>query len=394
MNDPSEDFPQQKWPPLTVAQANAISAMTDPVLRNLKITQGYHDLKTALTRLFGARNVTWCAYATWASKTAGTFIRGEEVPGLIREYLAASDHIAEVLAKANDHLSGVHEHAKVDHGFVNDTIEEIMRDITAHVGQGNLIVFKELAPLYAAWLETFKTRPAVYDTKVIDAFVAANLTPGPIEDGGQDLLIQAFRTYYDAMLERDAGKKAQQIFFANALVGYHEQIRLQDPIVGSLNAPLVDIFVGKAKARARTKPPSLFHSAIEAIVDHVLHPLGKRIEQEWQDVSTRWLMSLALPDVVLHLGKDVVPISRTQMFPDELAIATFAPLVELLTRLDRVPNSVVGSAADNWGDLGDRMGFVVDFFRSRQQDASLYRQPFTDEQVAAFTAGTMPPGKL
>ncbi|HWU87714.1 MAG TPA: hypothetical protein VN253_10590, partial [Kofleriaceae bacterium] len=156
MNDPNEDLPEQKWPPPTVAQANAISAITDPALRNLKITQGYHDLKTALTRLFGAKNVTWCAYATWASKTAGTFIRGEEVPGLIREYLTASDHIAEVLAHANGLLFGVHEHAKVDHGFVNDTIEEVMRDITAHVGQGNLIVFQELAPLYAAWLETFK----------------------------------------------------------------------------------------------------------------------------------------------------------------------------------------------------------------------------------------------
>src|SRR5262249_31788265 len=114
VNTPNEDLPQQKWPPLTVAQANEISAMTDPALRNLKITQGYHDLKIALTRLFGAKNVTWCAYATWASKTAGTFIRGDEVPGLIHKYLTTSDHIAEVLAKANGSLFGVHEHASVD----------------------------------------------------------------------------------------------------------------------------------------------------------------------------------------------------------------------------------------------------------------------------------------
>ncbi|HWU91305.1 MAG TPA: hypothetical protein VN253_28760, partial [Kofleriaceae bacterium] len=237
-------------------------------------------------------------------------------------------------------------------------------------------------------------RPAAFDAKHIDAFVAENLTPGPVDEGGQDLLIQAFRTYYDAMLETDAGKKAQQIFLANALVGYHEQIRLQDPIVASLNAPLIDVFVGKAKAQAKIRPSSLLHSMIEAIIDDVLHPLGKRIEKEWQEVSTRWLMSLALPDVVLHLGEDVVPLSTTQMFPDELATATFEPLIELLAKLDRMPNTVAGSAARNWGDLGDRMGFVVDFFRTRQQDASLYRQPFTDEQVVAFSAGTMPPGKL
>jgi hypothetical protein len=394
MNDPTEALPEQKWLPITVAQAHAISAMTDPALRNLKITQGYHDLKVAWTRLLGTRNVSWCAYATWASKTAGTFIRGEEVPGLIRNYLAGSSHITDALGHANGRLSGVHEHASVDHGFVHDTIAHVVRDITAHVAQGNLIVFQELAPLYAAWLETFPTRPTAFDTKQIDAFIAKYFTPGAVDQGGQDLLIQAFRTYYDAMLETDVGKKAQQIFLANALVGYHEQIRLQDPIVGSLNAPLVDIFLHKARAHAQTRPPSLFHRAIDAIVDDVLHPLARRIEKEWQDVSTRWLMSLTLPDVVLHLGKDVVPLSATQMFPDELARATFEPLVALLARLDRVTDSVAGSAAQDWGMLADRMGFVVDFFRSRQQDASLYRQPFTDEQVAAFTAGTMPTGRL
>jgi hypothetical protein len=394
MNDPDEELPAQKWPPLTVAQAHEISAMTNPVLRNLKITQGYHGLKTALTRLFGARNVTWCAYATWASKTAGTFIRGEEVPGLIREYLAASDHIAEVLVHANGLLAATHEHARLDHGFVSDALEEVVRDVTTHVAQGNLLVFQELAPLYAAWLEAFPTRPTVFDAKAIDVFVAAHLTPGPIEAGGQDLLIQAFRAYYDAMFERDPGKKAQQIFLANALVGFHEQTRLQAPITGALDAPLVDIFLRKARAQARHRIPGLLHAAIEAIVDHVLHPLGRRIEQEWQSVSTRWLMSLALPNVVLHLGKDVVPLSGAQMFPDELAVATLEPLVEILARLDRTPNTVLGSAARNWGDLGDRMNFVVDFFRTRQQDAALCQQPFTDEQVAVLGAGAMPTGKL
>jgi hypothetical protein len=394
MNDLGEELPAQKWPPLTVAQAHAISAMTDPALRNLRITQGYHGLKIALTRLFGARNVTWCAYATWASKTAGTFIRGEEVPGLIRAYLAASDHLAEVIAHANGRLLGVHEHARLDHGFVNETIEEVIRDVTGQVGQGNLIVFQELAPLYAAWLEAFPSRPARFDAGAIDAFVADNLTPGPVEAGGQDLLIQAFRAYYDAMLERDAGRKAQLMFLANALVGYHEQTRLQGPIVGALDAPLVDIFVGKAHGHAKRALPAILHAAIEAVLDEVLRPIGKRLEAEWQAVSTRWLMSLALPDVVLHLGKDVVPVSPTRMFPEELATATLEPLVAILARLDRTPDTLRGSAARNWGDLGDRMNFVVDFFRTRQQDAALYRPPFSDEQVAAFTAGTLPAGTL
>jgi hypothetical protein len=40
------------------------------------------------------------------------------------------------------------------------------------------------------------------------------------------------------------------------------------------------------------------------------------------------------------------------------------------------------------------MNFVVDFFRTRQQDPALYHQPFSDAQVAALTGGQMPPGPL
>src|SRR5262249_33348947 len=131
MTDPAEVLPEQKWPPITVSQAHAICAVTDPVLRNLRITHSYHDLKIALTRLFGARTVAWCAYATWASKTAGRFIRGEEVPDLIRGERSGADPITEVIAR-------------------------VMRDVSANVAHGNRIVFQELAPLYAAWLETFQ----------------------------------------------------------------------------------------------------------------------------------------------------------------------------------------------------------------------------------------------
>jgi hypothetical protein len=385
---------RQKWPAITVAEAQAISAMKDPKLRNLKITQAYHDLKIALTRLFGDRNVTWCAYATWASKTAGSFIRGEEVPGLIRDYVEQATHVTSGLAGANEALGGVHADAKVDHSFVTRTIASVMDDVTKQVGEGNLLVFQELAPLYAAWLETFPGQLEHFDASAIDSFVTSTFTPGPVEQGGQDLLIQAFRTYYDAMFEKDPAQKAQQMFLANALVGYHEQIRLQGPIVGSLNAPLIDVFLDNAKALARGRLPHLLHGAVEAIVDRALRPLGERVESEWHKVSTRWMMKLTIPDVVLDLGKDVPGLTAEQMFPEELALATWDPLVAILAKLDRTPNTVHGSAASDWGTLGDRMNFVVDFFRSRQQDPSLYLQPFTDEQVEVILQGGMPAGAL
>jgi hypothetical protein len=392
---PNDAAPAQKWPPITEADANVIGALTDPAYRNLRITQAYHDLKIALARQLGPRNVTWCAYATWASKTAGSFIRAEEVPGLVREYLAKADHLGAALQSLNEKLGAVHADAKIaGPSFLIGTIEAVMHDVTADVARGNLLVFQELAPLYAKWLRSFGGERGSYDLAEIDAFVSSTFKPGPVESGGQDLLIQAFRTYYEALYESDEAKKAQQMFLANALVGYHEQVRLQQPILSSLNAPLVDVFLNNAKAIARGKLPHVLHGAVELLVENVLRPVAKRVEEEWHEVSTRWMMTLTLPSVVLSLGQDVPGLSETEMFPEHLREATYEPLVSILAKLDRTPNTVLGSAARDWGLVEDRMNYIVDFFRSRQQDPSLYEQPFTDEQVAMIHDGTMPTGRL
>ena len=50
------------------------------VRRNLLITQYYHDLSVSLRPRLGAEHANWCTFATWASRTAGRFIRDEEVP--------------------------------------------------------------------------------------------------------------------------------------------------------------------------------------------------------------------------------------------------------------------------------------------------------------------------
>ena len=58
-----------------------IAAMADPVLRNLCITQRYHEFAVALRDDGCGDDATWCAFAVWASKTAGATIRGYVPPG-------------------------------------------------------------------------------------------------------------------------------------------------------------------------------------------------------------------------------------------------------------------------------------------------------------------------
>ncbi len=64
-----------KWRQPTSEEIESIITLENTALRNLRITQAYHELAVALAGELGQTNVTWCVYPTWASRTAGVFIR-------------------------------------------------------------------------------------------------------------------------------------------------------------------------------------------------------------------------------------------------------------------------------------------------------------------------------
>jgi hypothetical protein len=344
--DPSHHRPHHPIP--TQQEIAEIIATANPVLRNLRITQTYHELTLALADLLGPANVSWCAYATWASRTAGRYIRGEMLARPRR--LFDSPRLAAVDAR-----------------------------VRACAIAGNLLVFEDMGPLFAGLVELLRTSIEP-DPSRLDAFLA-RLRPGPIEEGGQDMLRAAMVRYHEAAFLPAGKRKAELIFHASALVGLHEQTRLTAPIRGALHAPLE-----LAALRPGRTPRALTRRLSRALVGRVAPSL--------RAASTRWLMALRLPKVTIRLGEDVPPLSTGRMFPKELCAIDDPELRALLYSLDRTPNTSSGSAARDWADLGDRMNFVVDLFRSRQQDLSLYRAPFRPEQVAAIRAGRVPGGEL
>lgn len=338
-------IPTPFWPAPSVEQTHHIAAMKDPITRNLKITQAYHDLKIGLTATLGSEDVSWCAFATWASKTAGRFIR------------------CETLARAaRDLLGRVPALGRAASSRLLSTVAGIAAEIAGHVAEGNHLVFAEMAPLYAEWIARFSRGPRGDGTD-LRAFLG-RLRPGPVERGGQDLLVEAFTFYHQAMLEQDRKARAERILLANLLVGLHEQTRLQGPIAGAMNAPLR-------------------HS-----------PLCALIEDRWRALITRRLMTLELPSVRLDLGEDLPPWSAESDFPSELRRITHPRLRALLGDLDLTPDTVAGSGARDWSSLRDRMNFVVDFFRTRQNDTLLYDQPFSFLQAAAIAEERVPHGSL
>ena len=68
----------QHFPFPSVADVERISALADPILRNLQITQCYHELSAAMAARTGT-NANWLTFATWASKQVGQTIRKEDL---------------------------------------------------------------------------------------------------------------------------------------------------------------------------------------------------------------------------------------------------------------------------------------------------------------------------
>src|SRR5690606_40507864 len=123
----------------------------------------------------------------------------------------------------------------------------------------------EMIDLYRA----HATRP---EPSEVRAHMAGKLRAGPSTVDGQTRLLHAFELYANAACSDDPIRRSQWILHANALVGFHEQIRLQPAIEGGLMAPL-DVAVEEAVGIAAGF--GLF-SPVKSWIRATLHALDRK----------------------------------------------------------------------------------------------------------------------
>lgn len=209
----------------TLADVERISTLTDPALRNLQITQCYHELALA----FGARldgHANWCAFACWASKQAGQTIRGED---LRRQLLALINTTAGVRGLAEGvEACALAAGSRVSTDELRATVWRVLDPAaaldraSAAVARGNLKVFAEIAPIFARF-----NADCLGDVERDDAGIERFcdvLHAGDPPDG-QGYLRAAFTHYYDALFTVDQKARSELLFLANIEVGFHEQTR-------------------------------------------------------------------------------------------------------------------------------------------------------------------------
>jgi len=379
----------------TPNEIDAIAALGDPVIRNLRITQCYHELSAAVaTRVSPGAN--WCTFATWASRQAGQTIRGEDFARAASDVLGSRE-VAELIERI------VRLSASAIGSSTRDTAlatvhraldpEAALRRAADAVAVGNRKVFMEIGREFARWLATAAATGAPDDVRT--ATFCEALRPGEPPEG-QRLLREAFAAYAHACRAPSARERAASLFLANLLIGLHEQTRLQPEIRASLDAAidadavraaLLPLVLPGAWLRIRaqvarlTGRPMPADVAIDALISAVRHRLRL--------VLTELLMTLRLPGTIVRLGSDV-----GGTFPPELRDIMHAPLSALLARIDPTPNATARSGATDWADLAERMHFIADLFRCWHARAELFTSPYTPDQVVAMRAGRRPSGEL
>jgi hypothetical protein len=388
------DFPK-------LADVERIAGVEDAIVRNLQITQCYHELTAALgERLAG--NANWCSFATWASKQAGQTIRGEDLARTLDHAFAHSPALEDAIGLVAEQMRalgakpGVTEIRRIVIGLLSPA-DAAARAADA-VARGNLKVFAEIGHEFARFLEQCAA-DALPDPAIIAGFLRGLRDGEPPE--GQRFLRQAFTRYYDALFEPDAKHRAELLLLANLEVGFHEQTRLQPEIVEALHVAIADpdeltpklitaVFPRQAAwlARARRFLRRLIGGPTP--LDYAVRRLVELARREVRLVITAHLMTLAFPrGELLRLGEDL-----RARFPASLERIGNADLIALLARVDPTPDSVRESGASDWGDLVERMHFIADLFRCYHESEAMFDPPFAVDQVLAIKAGRRPSGRL
>jgi hypothetical protein len=326
------------------AKITAAVDCTDPVLSNVRITLAHGELSIALNHITGSDSgANFHTWAVWGSKKAGRTIRREDVPWLPGVAAALGAGATGVLFRRVPQPRALVATAAAG-GVAHALIRRLLGRTATQIYGGNVTVLDDIGRQTARFVSTFLD-PAGRTDERLEHFLAP-LRTGPPEAGGQDLLRGAYRHYLEASRSPAGDRRDELMLTANLLAILHEHHRLDPYIDTAMPWPV-------------------------------------------RRLVTRRLLTFNLGPEAMQVSHDVTSNGATA-FPETLGTIELPELNRLLRGpggLDRTPDSLLGSGARDWSDLGDRMNFIVDLFRTRQFDDTLFAPPFAPQEWDALIRG-------
>ncbi len=355
---------------LTAAEIAHVVGMRDGAERNHLITKGYWRLSMALREILRAPDdANWACYGCRASFTAGESIRGEDV--------LASRPLRWLLTPPSTVFGRVLE--PLGRRALREVLLGVVAQVQDCVANGNLRIFAEIGAVLTRFAQAFEHQE-VPDAEKLDAFLQT-FPPGPPEHAGMDVLREAMETWYQARFETDAVRRSQLILLGNALIGVHEQTRVQPDLVEALEAPLrlrLGDELGQLlfeRSWLRVLPGGLVR-LLRPMIDAIERRSVRSVAWTLRRGLTRTMMKIRLSDRDIRLGRPVPTADLDDPFDPALDPIVLPRLAEVLAEID--PDDRASAASSDWSDYPDRMRFIVRLFRVTQREPGLFDDPYGD----------------
>ncbi|WP_184302187.1 hypothetical protein [Aporhodopirellula rubra] len=337
---------------------------SDPRLSNFKITRLHWLLSNALSEELGHDvGANFHSWAVWGSRKAGVTIRQADrdqasrdativagiVGGLVGVVVGWAVARTSTISLPTSIMTWV-TIGTITGGICGWLLARYTRVRAASlILRGNRIVLDDIGRVTASYLN-FLSRSRSLPAETADfASWRASLRPGKSEDDGQDLLARAFSCYEQARTSDDAKTKHEQTYFGNCLAVLHEHYRLQPIIARSL--------------------PFLISRCV-----------------------TQRLMTYSVGETQLAVHDDVPPLDETT-FPPTLMKIQSIELGEFLHGShgwDVGRDQLTDTKAHAWTDLHQRMGYIVNLFRTRHLSPDVVASPYDDDQLSDIAEGKLP----
>ncbi len=337
----------------------------DAVLANFRITRLHFLLSTALREVVGPEaGANFHSWAVWGSRKAGVTIRQEDKDQASRDATVVAGIVGGLVGAGVGWAFAVFVEwplwasmafwlvvGILTGGCCGYLLAGYTRKAASRlILEGNCIVLDDIGRETARYLE-YAQQHSAHDADRAAAWqeFLAKFREGPTERGGQDLLRRTFEQYETARLSDDPQVAHECNYFANCLAVLHEHIRLQPYISRSL--------------------PFLIRKCV-----------------------TQRLMTYSVGEQLLAVHEDVPSLEGT-VFPETLMTINNPDLRAFLDGpdgWDTGRGTLKNTRTNDWTKIRERMGYIVNLFRTRHLDANVVASPYTTEQLAAIAVGELP----